>query len=116
MSPAPLPAGEPSGNRLLDYWQILVRRRWVLIATVAALMAGVAIKTFRTTPTYRAVATLQIERVDPNILKFQDVVTYDPSYLSYQDYYQTQYKLIESHAVAERTVHRFETTPRAPDR
>ena len=37
-------------------------------------------------------------------MKFQDLVTVDPSSVSYQDFYQTQYRLIESRAVAQRAV------------
>src|SRR6185295_13562979 len=49
-------------------------------------------------------ATIQIERADPNVMKFQEVATFDPSFLSYQDFYQTQYKLLESEVVAKRAV------------
>lgn len=97
-----------SGSRpeahLSDFWHIIVRRRLVVALCVAAVLAGAAIVTFRATPTYRASATVLIERIDPNIMKFQEVLTFDPSYLSYQDYYQTQYRLLQSRAVAQRVV------------
>lgn len=92
---------------LAHYWRVLVRRRWVVTAAVLSVFAVAAVKTFRTIPTYRAAVTIQIERVDPNIMRFQEVLTYDPSFLSYQDYYQTQYRLISSRAVASRTVRRL---------
>lgn len=101
MTTAPIPQSQ---IHLSEYWHLLVRRRWIVLSALMAVLAGVSIKTFRATPTYRAVATVQIERADPNIMKFDQIVSYDPSFLSYQDYYQTQYRLLESHAVALRVV------------
>lgn len=98
------PHGSHPEAHLSDYWHIIVRRRFIVGLCVAAVLAGAAIVTFRTTPTYRASATVLIERIDPNIMKFQEVLTFDPSYMSYQDYYQTQYRLLESRAVAQKVV------------
>jgi len=98
------PPGSRHEAHLSDYWHVIVRRRYVVALCAAAVLAGAAIVTFRTTPIYRASATVLIERIDPNIMKFQEVMTFDPSYLSYQDYYQTQYRLLESRAVAQRVV------------
>src|SRR5262249_35274432 len=92
---------------LIDYWRLLVRRRWIVFAVLAAVLTGVGVRTFRATPLYRGTATIQIERSDPNIMKFQEVMAFDPSFLSYQDFYQTQYKLLESEAVARRAVHQL---------
>ena len=99
-SDAPIPA--PAEAHFVEYWHLLLRRRWVVLACAALGLTVAGILTLSTAPTYRAAATVQIERADPNIMKFQDVMTFDPSYLSYQDYYQTQYKLIASRAVAEK--------------
>lgn len=99
-----IPPSSQSEIHLTEYWHLLLRRRWIVFSALAAVLAGVSIKTFRAIPTYRAVATVQIERTDPNIMKFQEIVTYDPSFLSYQDYYQTQYRLLGSRAVAHRAV------------
>lgn len=108
MHPSASPAGGSPQTTLLSYWHLLVRRRWVMISAVTLLLTGVAIKTMRTTPTYRGVATLQIERIDPNIMKFQEVLSYDSSFLSYQDFYQTQYRLLQTRAVAQHAVHRLD--------
>ena len=99
-----MPAGGSPETPLLSYWHLLARRRWVVIAAVALVLTGVGIRTFRTTPTYRAVATVQIERADPNIMKFQEVLSYDPSFFSYQDFYQTQYRLLQTRSVVQRAV------------
>ena len=88
---------------LREYWQILVRRRWliytsVLVATVAAVVAS-----FIATPTYRATCTVSIERSGVRLLK-QDLASSEPSWLDYQNFYNTQYRIIESDRVLKEAV------------
>ena len=45
---------------LLRYWEILVRRRWVIYLAVAAVFLIALVGSFLSTPLYRATATLQI--------------------------------------------------------
>ena len=47
---------------LLDYWKILVQRRWVVILAVVSVVLVALIGAFVATPLYRARATLLIER------------------------------------------------------
>src|SRR4249919_3264316 len=44
----------------LDYWRILVKRRWTVLATIAMVMVIGLVGTLMTTPIYRAVAIVQI--------------------------------------------------------
>ena len=99
------PAHEESG--FLDYWQILLRRRWIVIlATASALLISV-VASFLATPLYRATATLQIERRSPDILTFRDLSQLDYSWTAYSDFYQTQYKLLASEPVSRRAAERL---------
>ena len=63
-------------GHLLDYWSILVRRRWVIFLSVIALTLVALIASFIATPSYKASATLQIERYTPNILTFREFPTF----------------------------------------
>jgi capsular exopolysaccharide synthesis family protein len=92
---------------LLGYWQILVRRRWVVYLAVSALGLAALVGSFLTTPLYRATTTLQIERQNPDILNFQDVARTDFGWAAYNDYYQTQYKIIASAPVARSAAERM---------
>src|SRR5262249_35163230 len=98
---------ERRGPRLTEYVYIFSRRKWLVLASVLSIVTTVGLLTLRAPPLYRAVASLPIERPVPNIMKFQEIAPYDPSYLSYQDYYQTQYQLLRSRAVAARAVSRL---------
>ena len=93
---------------LLEYWSILVRRRWVIALAVITVTLTTLIGSFMATPLYRATVMLQIERHNPNIFTFNDLAQVDYSWAAYSDFYQTQYRLISSMPVAERAVERLQ--------
>ncbi|HEX6851822.1 MAG TPA: polysaccharide biosynthesis tyrosine autokinase [Candidatus Polarisedimenticolaceae bacterium] len=93
-------ANDPTLRRRgLEYWSVLLQRRWVVLASVAVVVATTMIATFFAEPEFEATTTLQIDRQGPDILTFRDVVGVDPSYAAYQDFYQTQYRILESRSV-----------------
>ncbi len=96
------------GLDLLAYWQILVRRRWIVYLAVVTLVLVALVGSFLTTPRYRSTVTLQIERENPEILNFQDVARTDYAWAAYNDFYQTQYKIIGSAPVARAAAERLE--------
>ena len=88
---------------LLEYWRIVKKRRWMIAAFALVVLASAAFKTFTATPIYTAKGTLLIEQ-EPNILTFQEILKIE----SFQDdYYQTQYKLLQSYPLAERAVEKL---------
>ena len=91
------PAG---GKHLLDYWRILVRRRWVVYLAVFGVTLIALIGSLLATPEYRATATLKIDRQDPNILNMRDLSRLDYSWNAYSDFYQTEYRVMSSAPVA----------------
>ncbi len=94
-------------DQFLNYWSVLVKRRWVIYLSVASITLFALLASFLATPYYRATATLQIERYTPDILTFRDLSQIDYSWTAYSDFYQTQYKLIASAAVARKAVERI---------
>ena len=96
------PTGEPtSGRTLRDYWRVLVQRRWVVYTCLIAVVSVTMLLTFFTTPIYEASTTIQIERQGPDILTHKDVMSADSSAYAYQDFYQTQYRILQSKSVAQ---------------
>ena len=91
-----------SSSPLRDYWAVLVSRRWVLLLIVATFMIVALIGTFEAVPQYRATTTLHIERHSPDIFTFQGLGQSEMSWTSYTDFYQTQYSILSSLAVARR--------------
>jgi len=92
------PAEETS--HFWDYWRVIRRRRWTIIACFLVTVTAVTVLSFTTRPVYRASATLRIEKDQPRIVKFEEVVKED----SQQDYYQTQYRILQSRSLANRVI------------
>lgn len=86
-----------------EYWRVLVRHRWIILACFLVTVISVAVATFLQRPVYKATATIKIDKAEPKVLKFEGVVpAVDGS--SDDDYLKTQYKLLSSYSLAERVV------------
>jgi succinoglycan biosynthesis transport protein ExoP len=84
-----------------DYWRVVRRRRWAIITCfLVATIAGV-LWAFTQQPVYTATATLRIEKEEPRIIKFEEVVKESDAQ---QDYYQTQYRILQSRSLANRVI------------
>jgi len=92
------PAEETS--HFWDYWRVIRRRRWTIITAFLVLVTAVTVTSFSARPVYRASATLRIEKDQPRIVKFEEVLKED----SQQDYYQTQYRILQSRSLANRVI------------
>lgn len=87
---------------LRDYWKVILKRRNSFLTFFAVLVVVVTIGTLTTTPVYRATTRVLIDKESQNMVNLRDVYYYDPIYA--EDYYQTQYELIKSTAVAYKVV------------
>ena len=107
------PRGRPVGapladgrNLLRDIGHVLVKRYRLFLSIFAlCLVAGLVI-TLLSTPIYQAETTLQIDREAAQIVEVKDVQPVDDVY-SAQEFYQTQYGLLKSRAVAQRVVNQL---------
>jgi succinoglycan biosynthesis transport protein ExoP len=86
----------------LEYWRTLVKRRWTVVATVAMVMVIALVGSLMTTPIYRSVVTLQIERNAMQVIQVGGVN--DDGYNLGNDFQATQLGLLKSKALAERVV------------
>lgn len=86
---------------LLDYLRVLHKRRWTAITAFLIVMGTVTIYTFTATPIYSASVRILIESENPNVVKFEEV--YDQN-TSSTDYYQTQYRILQSRLLVRRTL------------
>jgi polysaccharide biosynthesis transport protein len=89
---------------LIHYVQVIRKHRWSIAAVFTIVFVSVLIFTFTATPIYRATARVIIEKDDPKVVSIQEVMTVDSSGL---DYYQTQFKIIESRGVAREVIRRL---------
>lgn len=106
-SPAPRPSMMPVSSalvhdvHLLDFVKTFYKRRWsALTVFLVVFLSGVAV-TFSTVPIYQAKTQVLIEKENANVVNFKD--PYEQNQQA-DDYYQTQYKLLQSRALARRTL------------
>src|SRR5215510_1984488 len=86
---------------VLDYWRVLVVRRWTIFSVVATAVVFTLISTLKETPIYQASTTLQIDRENPNVLPVKGVYEVDNTA---DDTLPTQYKILESRSLARKVI------------
>jgi len=89
------------------YFQVLLKRKWLIAAVVGTVLLLVAIQSFTTTPLYRATARVQIDPEAANILPYKDVYESAERYLSSEIYLQTELEILQSRALARRVIDRL---------
>ena len=96
----PSPQEEKEVN-LRDYWKVIQKRRWIIIASFWIVLIATAVGTFTMKPIYRGTATLQINKENPQIVDFKEVFSLNAMDM---DYYLTEYKNLESRTLARRVI------------
>ena len=102
-----------SGAPAVEVWEYfwIIRRKWLLILlTVAVGMGLTAFITLRLPKIYRATTTVRIETQAPQVLghSVENVVEMGTgTFWSNVEYYETQYRIIESRDIASRVVKEF---------
>lgn len=92
-------------SQISQYVAVIRRRKWAVAALVLAGILAAIAYTFIATPLYRATTTVQIQRESARVVDIDDV---EPqSAVSGTEFYQTQYGLLQSRAVAADTVRRL---------
>src|SRR5438105_237853 len=95
---------QPSGFavpelHLLDYWHVLLARRWTIGAVLLTIFFGAMIWTYTQTPIYRASISIQIDHENSNLLNFKDPYQADDS--ASDDVLRTQIEILRSRSIAQ---------------
>jgi capsular exopolysaccharide synthesis family protein len=86
-------------------WDVLVRRRSVIIALAILGVLIALVATFVATPVYRSTVLLQIETEGSRVVDYGSVTQEEVAgYRANQDFYKTQYELLESRTLARRVM------------
>ncbi len=91
---------------LLEYWRVIVKRKWVVVTFGGALILFVGIFSFLVTPIYKAKTTLLIEEESSRILSIEDEFGYQRRAVDLR-FYNTQLKLLKSKSLAERVARKM---------
>lgn len=89
---------------LIEYWRIILRRKWVIISFSGALLIFTAIFTFIATPMYKSTVTLLLEEETSRMLSIEDTFGYQTPVSRDLRGFNTQLRLLKSKSLAERVV------------
>jgi succinoglycan biosynthesis transport protein ExoP len=89
------------GLRLLEYWRILYKHKWLIAAIVVVALAIGFVGTLLTPRVYTASTTIEIDREASNVVGLNDVQPVDRLARD-QEFFQTQYGLLKSWSLAQR--------------
>jgi succinoglycan biosynthesis transport protein ExoP len=96
--PGAYPAVPAQDSLLREYVRVLIKSKWVVIASVALVVAIVVISTLRSTPIYEAVGSIAINKTDPVTFNLKDSSSgfdyYDPTDLD------TEVRILKSDLLA----------------
>lgn len=97
-----LPPQEEKEVNLRDYWKVIRKRQWIIVAFFLIVVITTAIATFTMKPIYRGTVSVQINKENPQIVDFKEIFAVN---MVDMDYYQTQYKVLESRSLAKRVIY-----------
>jgi polysaccharide biosynthesis transport protein len=87
---------------LMDYWKVLLKRRWLVLASILVFTISSMYITWRQPPIYRASLKLQIDNEQSNVLPFRDSTSF--SYVPTEEYLKTQFEALTSRTLATRVI------------
>jgi capsular exopolysaccharide synthesis family protein len=87
---------------LLDYWNVIAKRRWVVLSCLLIVFTTVTIGTLKKKPIYEGKVLIEINPEQPNVLNFQEVLQLTS--IDIESYRETQYKVLQSRTLAEHVV------------
>ena len=97
---------------LMDYWRVIVRRKWLAITFACAVVLFAGIFTFTATPLYKSVVTLMVEDESSRLLSMEEAFGYEPRMVQDLRTFNTQLRLLQSKSLAERVAKRLNLTSR----
>lgn len=96
---------EPQDMGLSDVLSILLRRKWTILLTLLTILAFTTLYTLSLKPSYRANATIQIEREGAEIVDFGRTSKPVDSVDSLNDpFFRTRYEMLRGRVVAQKVI------------
>jgi capsular exopolysaccharide synthesis family protein len=98
---------------LMDYWRIVVKRKWVIIIFFSTVVFFMAAFSFLTPPKYESTATLLIEEGTSRILSINEAFGSQIPFVQDLRFFNTQLELLKSRLLAERVAKRLNVLSRS---
>lgn len=101
--------GETGGSVIRQYWSIVYRHRWIVLAAVAACLGLALLVSMLTQREYTATARIEIAREAASVINLEGVDD-DEGGFANLEFYQTQYALLKSRSISEAVVRSLSLT------
>ncbi len=88
------PKQEP---HLRDYLGMLLKHKWIILASILLVVPYATFHAFRMTPVYKATCRIIIEKEAPRVIDIKEV---EIRGTAYTNYYETQYEILKSRSLA----------------
>jgi succinoglycan biosynthesis transport protein ExoP len=93
----------PEEVHLRDYLGVIMKRKWVVLTFLLSVVVVTMAITFATTPLYKSTAVLRIGEAQNSSDPLKILQTSQQA-----DYYQTQYEILKSDALAEKVIRQLD--------
>ena len=87
--------------QLRDYIDVIVRRRWLILAVLALVFLSTLIFTLSATRIYEASGVVEVSQETPNVTSFKEILG---SEIQAREFYETQVELLGSKAMIDRVI------------
>jgi len=101
-----IPAAEIKQLNPRDYWEIIWKRKQMIVVFVLIIVGVVTFYDFTRPKRYEAEVSIHIEKATPNIISEGQDGIYRKEVRD-KEYYQSQYSLLKSHSLAERVIEKL---------
>ena len=98
---------------LLEYWKIILKRKWVMVSFTGALLFFTGIYSFLAKPLYKATTTLLIEDEISKMLNIYETFGYQPQFGQDLRFFNTQLTLLKSLSLSERVARKMSMSSRS---
>jgi len=88
---------------LLDYWHVILKRRWVVLSCLLIVFSTVAIGTLKQQPVYSGEVLIEINPEAPQIVNFREIAQGAPG-IDVDSYRETQNTILQSRTLAEHVI------------
>lgn len=101
------PAVDVEKNSVREYFRIIRRHKWIVLATLVVLVTIVTIGTMLTKPVYRAVAKLEIGRETERVAQGRQILELESASVFNPFFLQTQVDILHSRDLARRVIQKL---------
>ncbi|MCF7908138.1 MAG: polysaccharide biosynthesis tyrosine autokinase [Candidatus Omnitrophica bacterium] len=102
-----IPPAEVKVLGIKDYWEIFLKRKWLVVSFILITVSLVAFYDFTQPKKYRAEMTMHIEKQNPQIMSEKGGYAYQGEVRD-REYYYSQYGLLKSLSLAERVIDKLD--------